>query len=68
MRREVDIGRDEILDDIQQHLFVGHVAHLIEKLETADDLLDVIGETIEVVLDIRQQNLLVVGGSAVQLL
>lgn len=68
MWREVDVGRDEILDNIEQHLLISHVAHLIKQLETADDLLDVAAEATKVVLDVGQEDLLVIGGCAVKLL
>ena len=66
--REVDVGRDELFQHVEQDLLVRHVPHLLEQLEAGDDLFDVVAEAAEVFLDIGQQDLLVVGRGRVELL
>ena len=68
VRRQIDIRRDELFQHIEQHLLVRHVPHLFEQLEAGDDLLDVVAEPTEILLDIGQQNLLIVGRRGMELL
>ena len=66
--RQVDVGGDELFEDVEQDLLVRHVPHLLLQLEAGDDLFDVVAESAEVFLDVGQQDLLVVRRGGVKLL
>jgi len=65
---QVDVGRDELFQNVQQNLLVGHVAHLFQQLKALDDLFDVVAEPVQIILHVCQQDLLVVRGGGMQLL
>ena len=59
---EVDPGRRELFQYLQQHILIRHVDDLGAELELIDDLLDVVAEAVQIRLEVGLQNLAIVGG------
>jgi hypothetical protein len=53
VRAEVDVGRDELLDQAAERVGLGQARDLVTELELLEDLLHVGREAIEVRLEVR---------------
>ena len=61
-RRQVDLRVEELVDEGADGVSLGQRLELIAKLEVIEDVLNVLRETVEVVLEVCEELLLVTSG------